>query len=79
MTKTPSLWVRSLVEATFFIGYAFFLDGCCPPMVIFEKKVFCRKVALPVTGSANFSATIDWPVVEYGPMGKVSSLGVFYP
>ena len=48
-------------------------------MVIFEKKVFCRKVALPVTGSANFSATIDWPVVEYGPMGKVSSLGVFYP
>ena len=47
--------------------------------LLLKKKVFCRKVALPVTGSANCSATIDCPEVEYGPMGKVSSLGVFYP
>ena len=72
MTKKPSLWVRSLVEATFFIGYAFFLDGCCPPMVISLKKYFLRKVDPPVTGSAIFSATIDCPLSEYDPMGKVN-------
>ena len=39
--------------------------------LISSKNIFLRKLTRPVTGSANFSATIDCPLNEFDLMEKV--------